>query len=450
MKKKLVSAILAGLMVFSMTACSSKSPDTETTNDSATTTEDVATSDNTASDSDPLEVIIWDTNQQPGIQEICDLFTQETGIKVDVQVKDWDSYWTLLEAGASGGDMPDVFWMHSNNSQMYMKNDILLKLDDYIAKSDKIDMNNYMSEVTDLYTWEGSYYAIPKDYDTIALWYNKTMFDEAGIAYPDETWTWDDLYDAAVKLTKEDGSQYGFALNPSNDQDTYYNMVYSMGGNILSEDKKSSGYDNENTLKAMDYVAKLLKDACPSSTSMSETGTDVLMQSGTVAMITQGSWMTSGFVKNDYMVDNCDVAILPYDATTKVRASLCNGLGWSAYAGTDRPDDCFALLEWFGSKEMQLKQAELGVSMSAYNDTSDDWVNCTDKFSLNAYLDMTKESAGDAKNELILRPFTYNSTVWSTAATTGLAKAWADPSLMRQTCIDIAQEMNEAIANENN
>lgn len=44
---------------------------------------------------DALEVVIWDNNQQKGLQQICDLFTEETGIKVDVQVKEWDSYWTL-------------------------------------------------------------------------------------------------------------------------------------------------------------------------------------------------------------------------------------------------------------------------------------------------------------------------------------------------------------------
>jgi multiple sugar transport system substrate-binding protein len=343
--------------------------------------------------------------------------------------------------------MPDIFWMHSNNSQMYMKNGILLKLDDYINASDDIDINNYMPEITELYTWEGSYYAIPKDYDTIALWYNKTMFDADGLSYPDDTWTWDDLLEAAKTLTHD--GQYGFALNPSNDQDTYYNMVYSMGGYIVSDDHKTSGYDDENTLRAMEYVGDLLA-YCPNSTTMSETGTDVLMQSGTVAMIMQGSWMVAGFESNEYMAENCDVAILPYDKTTGVRASICNGLGWSAYAGTDRPDDCWKLIEWFGTKEMQLKQAELGVTMSAYNDTSDSWVNCSNYFNLQPYLDMTTESTGDAKNELVLRPYTYNSTVWSNAAQTAFVKAWADPSLMRQTSIDFATEMNNDIAAENN
>jgi multiple sugar transport system substrate-binding protein len=447
MKKKLTALLLAMSMVAGLTACGSSSSDTSSSSSTDTTASTSSSSSSSSSSSDALEVVIWDTNQQAGIQQICDLFTEETGISVSVQVKDWSSYWTLLEAGASGGDMPDIFWMHSNNSQMYMKNGILLKLDDYINASDDIDINNYMPEITELYTWEGSYYAIPKDYDTIALWYNKTMFDADGLSYPDDTWTWDDLLEAAKTLTHD--GQYGFALNPSNDQDTYYNMVYSMGGYIVSDDHKTSGYDDENTLRAMEYVGDLLA-YCPNSTTMSETGTDVLMQSGTVAMIMQGSWMVAGFESNEYMAENCDVAILPYDKTTGVRASICNGLGWSAYAGTDRPDDCWKLIEWFGTKEMQLKQAELGVTMSAYNDTSDSWVNCSNYFNLQPYLDMTTESTGDAKNELVLRPYTYNSTVWSNAAQTAFVKAWADPSLMRQTSIDFATEMNNDIAAENN
>lgn len=404
----------------------------------------------TGTNSNALEVMIWDTNQQAGIQKICDLFTEETGIPVEVQVSDWDSYWTLLEAGASGGALPDVFWMHSNNSQMYMKNDMLLKLDDYIASSDKIDITNYMEEITELYTWEGSYYAIPKDYDTIALWYNKTMFDDAGLSYPDATWTWDDMYNAAVALTKEDGSQYGFALNPSNDQDTYYNMVYSMGGYIVSDDKKTSGYDDENTLRAMNYIGSLLENATPNATTMSETGTDVMFSSGTVAMITQGSWMLAGFMDNEYLVENADIAILPYDAVTGNRASLCNGLGWSASASTDRADDCWKLLEWLGSEKMQLMQAELGITMSAYKGTSEAWANSTDVFNLQGYFDVTEESTGDAKNLLVLRPYTYNSTVWSTAAQERLVSAWNTPSTMTDVCVAFAEEMNGYIAAENN
>jgi hypothetical protein len=100
-------------------------------------------------------------------------------VKVNVEVVDWDNYWTLLEAGASGGTMPDVFWMHSNTAQMYMDNDVLLKLNDYIEKDSKIDMSKYYEGVKNLYTRsDGNVYALPKDHDTIALLYNKAIFDK--------------------------------------------------------------------------------------------------------------------------------------------------------------------------------------------------------------------------------------------------------------------------------
>ena len=444
MKKRFVAMAMTAVMAFALAACGgsggSSGGGDSSSGDSGSSG---------GSSSGDLQVVIWDTNQQAGLQEICDDFTAETGITAKVEVKDWDSYWTLLESGASGGDLPDVFWMHSNNSQMYMKNDMLLQLDDYIADSDVIDLNNYMPEVTELYTMDDKHYAIPKDYDTIALWYNKTMFDEAGLSYPDETWSYDDMLEAAKALTKDDGSQYGFALNPSNDQDTYYNFVYANDGYIVNEDHSASGYDDPKTLEAMDYVGELLQ-YCPDPTEMSETGTDVEFQSGRVAMITQGSWMIAGFKANDYLTENCDVAIIPFNKNTNKRVSLINGLGWSAAANTDRPEDCWKLIEWFGSKEMQEKQAELGVTMSAYEGTSDTWVNNTDVFNLQGYMDVTEPEAGGVPNELVLRPYTYNSTQWSTMASTELVKAWADPSTMEDVCKDVANQMNEMIANENN
>ena len=90
-----------------------------------------------------LEVKIWDNTQLAGLQTIADLWTEQSGIDVNIQVVTWDEYWTLLEAGATGGSLPDVFWMHSNSAQMYMENDMLLDLTPYIAKSDVVKMENY-------------------------------------------------------------------------------------------------------------------------------------------------------------------------------------------------------------------------------------------------------------------------------------------------------------------
>ena len=118
-----------------------------------------------------------------------------------------------------------------------MSNDMLLDLTDKIAESDVIDPANYPEDIWGLYTHEDKYYAVPKDVDTIALWYNKTMFDEAEMEYPTADWTWDDMFEAAKKLTKDDGSQYGLALRNDNNQAGYYNMIYDNGGFVINDDK---------------------------------------------------------------------------------------------------------------------------------------------------------------------------------------------------------------------
>lgn len=123
--------------------------------------------------------------------------------------------------------------MHSNESERYMSNDMLLDLTDKIAESDKIDPENYPEDIWGLYTYDDKYYAVPKDVDTIALWYNKTMFDEAGLAYPTADWTWDDVSEAAKKLTKDDGSQYGLAVRNDNNR-LDITIWYMITADILS------------------------------------------------------------------------------------------------------------------------------------------------------------------------------------------------------------------------
>lgn len=390
-----------------------------------------------------LAVAIWDNNQLAGLQEIAADFTAATGIGVTFQVITWDSYWTLLEAGASGGDMPDVFWMHSNEVQRYMSNDILLDLTDRIAQSDVLEMDKFPDDIKEFYEYEEKIYAVPKDIDTIALWYNKTMFDEAGLDYPDDTWTWDDFYEAALRLTKEDGSQYGWAMNPSNDQDGFYNIIYSMGGYVINDEKTASGYDDPNTIRAMEFIQKSIQTVMPSYEVMAETGTEVLFNSGQVAMMTQGSWMVPGFKENEYVAENCDVAIMPKDAETGKRVSIYNGLGWAASAKTSNPEGAWKLIEWFGSKDMQEKQAELGVTMAAYEGVSDIWKNCTDKFNLQPYLDMLEDTDG-----LVFRPASRATTTWANAVAAKLKLMWSGYEDPETACKAAAEVMNEKLANE--
>lgn len=387
-----------------------------------------------------LIVGIWDSNQQSGIQKILDEWTAVSGIEAETQVTTWNEYWTVLEAGASGGTLPDVFWMHSNVSQKYMENGILLDLTDQIAKSEVIKLENYYADIVNLYSYDGKHYAIPKDIDTIGLWYNKTYFDEAGLDYPDESWTWETLREAAKKLTREDGSVYGYAINTSNNQDSYYNLIYSYGGSVISDDKKTSKMDDPKTIEAMEVVEGMIQDgSVPDLQTLSENGTQVLFESGKVAMVTQGSWMVPAFRDNEYTAANCDVAVLPSGPESRV--SIYNGLGWAADANGKNPDAAWSLIEYLGTKEAQLRQAELGVTMSAYKGTSDAWKNSVPGFDLQAYLDML-----DAK--LVIRPYSRNTTVWETMIQQDLGPVWTGNKTMADALKEITAKMNAILAEE--
>ena len=435
--KKVMALALASAMVFSMTACGGSSDDGKKEEGTEANKESDKGSD---SKDVELSVSIWDANQEPGIKEILADFTEETGIKTKLSVVKWEEYWTMLEAGAQGGSLPDVFWMHSNESERYMSNDMLLDLTDKIAESDKIDPENYPEDIWGLYTYDDKYFAVPKDVDTIALWYNKAMFDEAGLAYPTADWTWDDVTEAAKKLTKEDGSQYGLALRNDNNQAGYYNLIYDNGGYIISDDKTKSGWDDPKTIEAMEMLEGWIKDGVmPPLEVMAENGEDVLFQSGKVAIVPQGSWMVAAYRDNEYTADNCDLVELPKSATTGRRVSLYNGLGWAAAANGEHTEEAWKLIEYLGSEEAQKKQAELGVTMSAYNGTSDAWAKSAD-FNLQAYINMMED--------MEIRPYSKTTVTWENEDNEILKGVYLGEKSMKDACKEMAEQMNEKLAEE--
>lgn len=444
--KKLMALVLALAMALALVACGGSSNSGDSSNG--------GTGGNSGGGSaSSLTINIWDANQQAGLQEICDDWTAESGVTVKVEVIDWDNYWTLLEAGASGGQMPDVFWMHSDYAQIYMENDVLLDLTQYIA-DDGVDMSQYYEGITAIYTRDdGNIYAVPKDHDTIALLYNKALFDEAGVEYPTNDWTYEDMYEAAKAITENTADDtYGVAMNTSNDQDGWYNYVYAYGGNVVNAEKTDTAIDSAESKEAMEMVRKMLTVATPQAV-VAESGTDSLFMSGKVAMITQGSWMVNSFYTAENSADYA-WAEMPYadvngdgECQKEERQTCYNGLGWAASAATSDPAAAWSLIKYLGSEEAQIKQSELGVTMSSIPGCSDQFADSFEGMDLSAFTDIEENGT------LYARPGTRNSGVWQTPMKQagGFLDAWQnpdDPEAMSTACDNVAKMIRDAIAAE--
>lgn len=441
--KKILSVILVVCMLVSLSACGGGN---------AAAGESSGSNSGSAGSSGKktLVVDIWDNNQLEGLRKIADEWSAQSGVDVQMNVITWTEYWTLLEAGASGGEMPDVFWMHINEAQKYMRAEKLLNLNDYIAADDAIDPANYYEGIVNIYNLDGKQYALPKDHDTIALLYNKKIFDKYGVEYPNDNWTWDDYAAAAAKITeagKADGV-YGTAMNTNDGQDGWYNLIYGWGGKLISDDNKTSGMDDPKTIEAMTWLADNLFPSMPEQNLMADTDPDVMFMSGIVGMMLQGSWMVNTFYTAENAADYA-WAQIPYHDTNGngqcdegERVSLYNGLGWAASADTSMPDEAYSLISAFCSEEGQKKQAEYGVTMAAYKGCSDAFVSAFEGMDISPFLTIEEEGT------LIQHPASRYTTAWEGGFTTGLVPAWQNPETMADVCKEMAAMMNEVLASE--
>ena len=388
-----------------------------------------------AADKTTITYGIWDSRQEPGLRQLADEFEKANpDIKVDIQVTGWGEYWTMLEAGATGGSLPDVFWMHSNEIYKYGANDQLLALDDLIKEAG-IDMGKFPKGLVDIYNVEGKQYGIPQDFDTIALWYNKKMFDEAGVKYPDATWTWDTFKEAAKKLTKEDKSQYGTALFFSN-QEGFYNFIYQNGGTVLTADRKS-GYADPKTIEALEYYFSFVKEGLSPATYKDEDAKEYLVN-GKAAMGLLGSWQLGSMMQKDYIKENFDVAPLP--AKDGNRTSIFNGLANAISANTQNKEAAWKFVQFLSSQEAQNKASQLGVAISAYEGAATEWLNSNKNLNLKAYTDAVEGAQ--------IRPYTNDTTKWEEKAYEILKGAYSGEKDTAEAAKEAAQVMDQLISEE--
>ncbi len=337
---------------------------------------------------------IWDVAQRDGMQAICDAYTrQNPDVVIEVQVTSWSEYWTKLEAAAESNTMPDIFWMHTNQILYYSDFGMLADLTDLYDDVDENYYSEHYSEISlsNAMGSDGRIYGVPKDKDNVCLVYNKEMFDAAGLSYPDETWTWDDLVSASEKIYETTG-KYGF-MAYADEQLGYWNFVYQAGGYILNEDKTAAGFTNPATVKAMKFYIGLQDyDWCPTQTYFAETSPGTAFFSEVGAMFLEGNWNLLAEMNNyPDMVGKWDIAVLPMcpdPASGDGRATISNGLCYSTAARGKNLEIVKDVLKFFGSEEAQRIQGESGAAIPAYLGLEETWKNAFQQFDYQLNIDI--------------------------------------------------------------
>ena len=370
--KKIIVLICIAALLFGIAACAkTEAPPADTGQAPADTTEPAAGNDGRIE----LVFSLWgDVAEQETTQGVLDVYNnlQDTVYVKALQIPN-EEYADVLQTMATAGNMPDCGMVNEPTMIGWARDGMLMPIDIYEGQENR--PLDYLA-----FKDAGKTVGYSVANEVLALWYNRDLFDEAGIDYPpvtsDTAWSWDEFIEVAKKLTfdskgnnpgdpgfnKEDIVQYGAYVN----QWTWQLEVWALsnGGKWFSDDGTSIVFDDaaiEGMQKVIDL--HLVHNVAPLNPATTDNGFGDSLGAGNVAMCTEGQWATGFGASTDI---NYGVAVLPY---MERKANICTGGPVAVFAGTKYPDEVADFLRWYSDEEMNFGTIEAGWWMP----TKYDW-----------------------------------------------------------------------------
>jgi len=316
-----------------------------------------------------IKALNWGTEQEAAVwNELAAAFTKKTGIKVEIETAEWSVYWDKINTLYAAGTPPEVFAMDAPLFMDWYSRGALASLQGYIDREKGFLEGVYPQTLAAYRTPEG-FYGLPRDFQTVALFYNKDMFDAAGLGYPDESWTLEELRAAARKLTSKgpDGKikQWGLQADLWDIETFMSEVVWAYGGEIMSADMSKTAIADK--MEPWKLIAAMVQEdkSIPDQDSLSQYGSDAFL-AGKAAMITTGHWMVPSYAPVSFKW-----AVAPFPKGPAGRVTSINSAGFVMAKGCKNPDAGWEWIKYVMSKEGQTKLAELGFAIPTRRDVAE-------------------------------------------------------------------------------
>jgi multiple sugar transport system substrate-binding protein len=379
--------------------------------------------------------------QQVWQQVVTDFEAANSDIKVKVEVTDWDSYWTKLNTLVAGGSPPDVFAMDAPLFLDWQSRGVLLNLQPMIDKTAGF-LDNFYPQTLTAYKLPDGYYGLPRDFQTVVVFYNKDMFDAANVPYPSPDWTFDDLRATAQKLTLDtngDGKidQYGFAPDLWDMELFWSEAIWAYGGDIINADHTKTLIGDTAAVKAWEFIDSMVKDgSIPKPSTSGEYGED-LFQSKVAAMIPIGHWAVPGYVQSGI---NIGAAPMPTGPTGK--ATSVNSAGFVISKDSKNPDAAWKFVQYALSEPGQKRLAELGFAIPVLKSvaTSPSYLQQPGELDQQLFL--------DALQYAHMKPVFRGYEEWASVVGDGLIPVWDGEAELAPTLSEVVTKADEVLANQ--
>lgn len=333
-----------------------------------------------------LTYALWDSAQQPAYESCATEFQKENpNITIKIEQSGWDDYWSSIQTGMVAGNAPDVFTNHLAKYPEFASKGQIVDIQPLVEQDD-VPTDIYIGELAELWTQGEARYGLPKDWDTVAVFYNKQMFEEAGIdPAVMEEWTWNaedggTFEEVIAQLTidangnnglspdfdKENVEQFGFISQGQGNgygQTQWSHWAVSNGFAFPELWGTEYNYADPTLAETLDWYASLWleKGYSPGFAEVDSLGPPALFQAGEGAMTTDGSWQIKNYIDaSDFEVG---FGLLPIGP--EGRKTMFNGLADSIYIGSDHQAEAWEWVKFLASPTCQDIVGEYAVVFPA-------------------------------------------------------------------------------------
>ncbi len=312
-----------------------------------------------------LKVFLYLNDHESDIYKgMIDKFQQahaDTISEIEVQITTQDEYATTLTGMMTAGDLPDVFYVGPEAVDQYVENGYIENLTPYLEELG-ISTDGLMQDVLNSYrhngetTGSGDLYALPKDSSVFAYAYNKDLFDEAGIPYPDpeDPYTYEEFVDVCKQLTKDtdgDGEidQWGCGMANAF---MFHQFIWSNGASFTSDDYRTVTIDTPEFKEAMQkYVdLTLVHKVTPTVEQDSSLGVYQRWLAGQEAFYACGTWDVAAFMDPETFPYNWDLCCFPTLSTGKSMTWL-GTVGYCVSSQSEHKKEAVELINFLSTDE---------------------------------------------------------------------------------------------------
>lgn len=289
-----------------------------------------------------LRFATWDVGDDVNLQQdMIDKFN-ESQEDIQVVLESYGSeYDTKITAGMGAKDAPDIMYMW--NYPQYK--DALEPLDAYLEKEGAGYKDNFYETLWNYNSAGGQILGLPVGYTTHVVYYNKALFDEAGVEYPQPGWSWEDLQETAKKITNKDNKVTGFAFSGKPDPYDFEMFLWGNDAAYVDEEGNLEGNVNsKESVEVFEMFQNMAKDGYAITTEGSGT---TEMKSGKVAMFVYGAWGLTPL--KEAGIDYGVVDIPTFENGKSV--SILSSSGISIYKNSKHKDEAFEFIKFWTNEE---------------------------------------------------------------------------------------------------